>query len=112
MCMGGNGMPGESDVYTRPFECEVVVVSPKKIPLSSQDVSLWSLGVTEVARVSTHVGYYRLKLPVGEYSVLPVVDGMVIMAGIGRNGQGYANYVTLSAKEVRTYNITLNYVVD
>lgn len=108
----GNAMPGESDVHTRPFECDVVVVLPKKIALSSYDVSLSSLGVTEVVRVHTNVGNYKVKLPVGEYSVLPVVDGKVRMAGIGRNGQGYANYVTLSAKEVRVYDITVNDAVD
>lgn len=108
----GNAMPGESDVHTRPFECDVVVVLPKKIALSYYDVSLSSLGVTEVVRVHTNVGNYKVKLPVGEYSVLPVVDGKVRMAGIGRNGEGYANYVTLSAKEVRVYDITVNDAVD
>ena len=109
----GNAMPGESDVHTRPFECDVVVVLPKKIPLSSYDVSLSSLGVTEVARVRPKPsnGKYRVKVPAGEYSVLPVVDGMVIAAGLARNGQGYANYVDLSANEIKTFNITVKYLV-
>ena len=53
----------------------------------------------------------RVKIPAGEYSVLPVVDGMVIAAGLARNGQGYANYVDLSANEIKTFNITVKYLV-
>ena len=94
-------------------DCDVVIVAPVKIALSSYDVSLSSLGVTEVARVRPKPsnGKYRVKVPAGEYSVLPVVDGMVIAAGLARNGQGYANYVDLSANEIKTFNITVKYLV-
>ena len=114
LCQEGNAMPGSWDVHTYPFECDVVIVLPREIALTSYDVSLWSLGVTEVARVrpQTSNGKYRVKLPVGEYSVLPVVDGKVIAAGLVWNGQGYANFVTLSTNEVKTYNITVNYAVE
>ena len=110
LCIEGDGMPGSSDVHTFPFECDVVVALPVKIA-SSNDVPLSSLGVTEVARVrpQTSNGKYRVKIPVGEYSVLPVVDGMVIAAGLAINGQGYANHVALSANEIKTYNITVIY---
>ena len=102
-----------SQVTPYPFECDVVIVTPVKIALSSYDVSLSSLGVTEVARVRPKPsnGKYRVKVPAGEYSVLPVVDGMVIAAGLARNGQGYANYVDLSANEIKTFNITVKYLV-
>ena len=114
LCQEGDAMPGSYDVHTYPFECDVVIVSPVKIALSSYNVSLSSLGVTEVARVRPKPsnGKYRVKIPVGEYSVLPVVDGMVIAAGLARNGQGYANYVSLSANEIKTYNITVKYLVE
>ena len=113
LCQEGDAMPGSYDVHTYPFEGDVVIVTPVKIALSSYDVSLSSLDVTEVARVrpQTHNGKYRVKIPAGVYSVLPVEDGMVIAAGLARNGQGYANYVTLSANEIKTYNFNINYLV-
>ncbi|MBR6991134.1 MAG: hypothetical protein IKH97_02810 [Bacteroidales bacterium] len=111
----GNGMPGsEEGLRYFPFECDVVVALPVEVDPYG-NVALSALGVTEVARVhnQTHNGRYRVKIPVGEYSVLPVVDEKVVVQGLRWSGQSWeVNRITVSANEIKTYDITINYQVD
>lgn len=111
----GNGRPGsEEGLRYFPFECEVVVAQPVRID-PYVDMSLSALGVAEVARVHnlSHNGRYRVRIPVGVYSVLPVVDGKVVREGLLWSGDNWeVNRIAVSANEIKTYDITINYQVD